>query len=162
MYVTHDQEEALAVSDRLAVMRDGGLEQTGSPQEIYRQPATRFVAEFVGDNNVFSGEVVEQDGRHAVVRTDPHRHRIGIREPGVDLRAGDRVVFCVRPEAFVWDHGENRLTAGVKSSEFLGDRTRLYLDWDGQELLARTRKRLAGEVTLGFDPADAHLVSRES
>ncbi len=55
VYVTHDQEEALAISDRLAVMRDGELEQVGRPQEIYREPATRFVAEFVGDNNVLDG-----------------------------------------------------------------------------------------------------------
>jgi len=159
IYVTHDQEEALAISDRLAVMRDGGIEQVGSPREIYHRPTTRFVAEFVGDNNVFSAEVLERDGRDIVVRVDAHRLRIDVDDSAVDIRDGDRVVFCVRPEALVWDHDENRLTARVESSEFLGDRTRLHLDWGGRELLARTRTRLAGEVTLGFDPADAHLVS---
>ncbi|MFD1598401.1 ABC transporter ATP-binding protein [Halobellus rarus] len=64
LYVTHDQEEALAVSDRVAVMNDGAVEQVGTPQEIYRHPATRFVAEFVGDNNVFEGEVVSVRGRN--------------------------------------------------------------------------------------------------
>ena len=58
LYVTHDQEEALAISDRVAVMNDGAVEQVGTPQDVYRRPATRFVAEFVGDNNVFQGEVV--------------------------------------------------------------------------------------------------------
>jgi len=160
VYVTHDQEEALAISDRLAVMHEGGIEQVGSPREIYRRPATRFVAEFVGDNNVFSGEVLDRDGPEAVVRTGTNRLRIAIDDAGVAV--GERVVFCVRPEALAWDHDGNRLTARVTSSEFLGDRTRLYLDWDGQELVARTRTRLSGEVTLGFDPADAHLVSREA
>ncbi|RLM56801.1 ABC transporter ATP-binding protein [Halobellus sp. Atlit-31R] len=58
LYVTHDQEEALAVSDRVAVMNDGVVEQVGTPRAVYRRPASRFVAEFVGDNNVFEGRVV--------------------------------------------------------------------------------------------------------
>nr|WP_240728557.1 ABC transporter ATP-binding protein [Halobellus limi] len=71
LYVTHDQEEALAVSDRVAVMNDGAVEQVGTPQEVYRRPATRFVAEFVGDNNVFEGKSSPSADRTA--KTDPPR-----------------------------------------------------------------------------------------
>jgi thiamine transport system ATP-binding protein len=60
VYVTHDQAEALAISDRVAVMHDGRVEQVGTPREVYRRPATEFVARFVGENNVFRGEVVER------------------------------------------------------------------------------------------------------
>ena len=62
VYVTHDQEEALAVSDRVAVMSEGRIEQVGTPRSVYHQPATRFVAEFVGDNNLFEGRVAESEG----------------------------------------------------------------------------------------------------
>ena len=160
IYVTHDQEEALAISDRVAVMSDGAVEQVGSPDEIYNQPETRFVAEFIGDNNVFSGVVLRVD-EYTVVESRDRTVRIDT-NPDAAVREGDRVVFCVRPEAFVRNHDENRLTARVRSSEFLGDRTRVHLDWNGKEILARTREGLAGEVTLGFHPADAHLVSRRS
>jgi len=72
VYVTHDQAEALAISDRVAVMNGGRVEQVGRPQEIYREPATRFVAEFVGDNNVFDGEVRSREAR---VRAGRRRRR---------------------------------------------------------------------------------------
>ncbi|MGM0683070.1 MAG: ABC transporter ATP-binding protein, partial [Halobacteriota archaeon] len=62
VYVTHDQEEALAISDRVAVMRDGAPEQIAPPRTVYREPATRFVAEFVGDNNVFAGRTTDVEG----------------------------------------------------------------------------------------------------
>jgi thiamine transport system ATP-binding protein len=163
LYVTHDQEEALAVSDRVAVMHDGRIEQVGTPREIYRRPATNFVAEFIGDNNVFTGTIrsVARDGeqQHATVETDS----------GVDLQVafdgdtrattGDRLTFCVRPEHLVVDGTVNRVTGTVESSEFLGETTRVHLDWRGRELLARTQTGLDGEVTVGFEPADAHVIS---
>jgi thiamine transport system ATP-binding protein len=68
LYVTHDQEEALAISDRVAVMNDGRIEQVGTPQTVYRRPDTRFVAAFVGDNNVFKGEIVSVDRDLSVER----------------------------------------------------------------------------------------------
>ncbi|MFC6827102.1 ABC transporter ATP-binding protein [Halopelagius fulvigenes] len=115
LYVTHDQEEALAVSDRIAVMNGGRVEQVGAPRAVYRRPRTRFVAEFVGDNNVFVGRAEESTsphetkgsgvgadgtadaagessvlvavgGRRFLVRTDR------------DVEAGEAVTFCVRPE----------------------------------------------------------------
>ncbi|WP_081927155.1 ABC transporter ATP-binding protein [Halobellus rufus] len=68
LYVTHDQEEALAISDRVAVMNDGRIEQIGTPQAVYRRPESRFVAEFVGDNNVFGGTVVDVRASNAQSR----------------------------------------------------------------------------------------------
>jgi thiamine transport system ATP-binding protein len=159
IYVTHDQEEALAISDRVAVMRDGHIEQVGTPREIYRQPATRFVAEFVGDNNVFAGTVTNVTGagasRRATVDLGDQSVTVAV---GDGVAAGADLVFCVRPEALVVGGEENALTATVRETEFLGDRTRVHLDWQGQELLARSQTRLSGPVTVGFDPADAHVV----
>jgi thiamine transport system ATP-binding protein len=160
IYVTHDQEEALAISDRVAVQRNGYIEQIGTPQKIYREPATRFVAEFIGDNNVFAGEVLEQNGEYVTVRVSDKQLQITRGNDNAEFREGENIVFCVRPEAFVRESQQNALHAHVESAEFLGDRTRVHLDWRGQEILARTREELDGEVALGFVPADANLVSR--
>src|SRR3989440_3637884 len=70
-YVTHDQEEALAVSDRIIVMADGRIAQAGTPVELYEQPASRFVADFIGDANLIGAELVEERGDRALVRLGP-------------------------------------------------------------------------------------------
>jgi len=159
VYVTHDQEEALAISDRVAVMRSGGVQQVGEPREIYRRPATRFVAEFLGDNNVLAGEVtgVEDTNRRATVRVNDTTLRVAL--GGATARPGERLTFCVRPEALVVDGTTNSVTATVAHTEFLGETTRAHLDWNGTDLLARTAVPLEGTVTLGFDPGDAHVVT---
>ncbi|MYL16473.1 ATP-binding cassette domain-containing protein [Halorubrum terrestre] len=181
IYVTHDQEEALAISDRVAVMNDGAPEQVAPPRTVYREPATRFVAAFVGDNNVFAGEVVDApaapDGELAVdvdggdetlrARTDA--------DPGTAASVGDRIAFCVRPEHLrvasaddggadesAAPAGENALRATVASAEFLGETTRVTLDWGDRELLVRAVDPLDGAVTVGFDPEDAHVIEVES
>ena len=161
VYVTHDQEEALAISDRVAVMRDGRAEQVGEPRDIYRRPASRFVAEFVGDNNVFDGEVTGVDDGTATVRVGETTLTVGLGDAAPEgITVGDRVVLCVRPEALTVGGETNRLTATVESAEFLGETTRVHLDWAGRDLVVRTQDPLSGEVTIDFDPADAHVVER--
>jgi thiamine transport system ATP-binding protein len=161
VYVTHDQEEALAISDRVAVLSEGTAEQVDTPREIYRRPASRFVAEFVGDNNVLDGRVRAVDGETATVEVSGEQVSVGLGGwDGPTVTAGDHLTFCIRPEALVADGGANRLAATVESAEFLGETTRVHLDWAGHELLVRTRDPLDGDVTVGFDPADAHIVER--
>ena len=134
VYVTHDQEEALAVSDRVAVMHDGRVEQVGAPREVYDAPATRFAAAFVGENNLFDGEVVERvaaagqtaaDGHGSDASggrpdsrrgpgdegTSPSLARVRLDGPDAtvtvahDAPVGERVAFSVRPESFALDPG---------------------------------------------------------
>ncbi|MFW5934114.1 MAG: ABC transporter ATP-binding protein [Actinomycetota bacterium] len=94
VFVTHDQEEALSISDRLLVLRDGRVQQVGHPSEIYQRPANRFVARFMGDANLFTG-VLEADG-------DGRRFRAGeVGFPvGFEADAGDPLEVMVRPESF--------------------------------------------------------------
>ena len=195
LYVTHDQEEALAVSDRLAVMSDGRIEQVGTPQAVYRRPATRFVAEFVGDNNVFEGRVVavsrskgtrEDDAGDAETSESPveregvekrsgdQTHTAQVEADGAAFEivttravtAGDRLTFCVRPEQIAVTGGDsddgpetvNALEATVSKTEFLGESTRSYLEWNGRELRVRSSDPLAGDIRVWFDPTDAHIV----
>ena len=70
VFVTHDQEEALAMSDRIAVMNAGKVEQIGAPSDIYDRPGTRFVADFIGDTNLFRGEVIRDGGGNSVLQVD--------------------------------------------------------------------------------------------
>jgi thiamine transport system ATP-binding protein len=186
LYVTHDQEEALAVSDRVAVMNGGRVEQVGEPQAIYREPATPFVASFVGDNNLFEGRIAEPgDGAASVDAGETVAIDVGGETFQVaaddSLPTGTRVTFAVRPEHLrVVDSSdragdgsrqsadepprssvENRLRARVVRSEFLGETTRVRLDWRGHEVIVRTRDPLDGEVTLGFAPGDVRIVGRD-
>jgi spermidine/putrescine transport system ATP-binding protein len=97
VYVTHDQGEALTMSDRIAVMNDGVIEQLGSPQEIYEHPATRFVAGFIGTSNLISGTVTAVDPRYAVIDVSPHE-RIIVPLRGSSVAVGSQLELTVRPE----------------------------------------------------------------
>jgi thiamine transport system ATP-binding protein len=158
VYVTHDQAEALAISDRVAVMRSGRIEQVDAPEAIYREPATRFVAEFVGDNNVLDGEVTATDPPAVAVD--------GVKLPvprDAELRDGDPATVSIRPEDVRLDPDGDPdavLAATVETAEFLGDAYRVHCDWQGRTLLvtARTPAAPEGRVQLGIDRADVHLL----
>src|SRR5882724_10643665 len=100
LLVTHDQEEALSMSDTIGIMREGRIVQTGSPRELYDAPANRYVADFVGESNFFSGEVVEASDSGAAIRTSAG---IVLAAPlsarGASLAGQPRGVIAVRPEA---------------------------------------------------------------
>ena len=97
LYVTHDQEEAIVMSDRLAVMSNGRIEQVGPPDEVYDSPATEFVAGFLGASNLMSGEVVARDGAFASVRLDDAAACCASASIALGER-GPRVKIGVRPE----------------------------------------------------------------
>jgi thiamine transport system ATP-binding protein len=156
IYVTHDQAEALAISDRIAVMNGGRVEQVGTPEDVYRTPTSRFVAEFVGDNNLFDVERIESvDGeRRAVV-------------DGTAIAAPERAsagdVLSVRPETMAFGEGETTLPVSVESVEFLGDAYRAHCRWEGRPLLVKsaTKPPDGDSVSVGFDATDVHVVDVE-
>jgi spermidine/putrescine transport system ATP-binding protein len=96
IFVTHDQEEALSVSDRVAVMRDGIIQQIGSPRQIYQNPVNLFVAGFVGESNILPGLVVDA-GTAGRVDVRVEQRTLSLRTPLV-LRSGDTVHLLIRPE----------------------------------------------------------------
>ena len=155
IYVTHDQAEALAVSDRVAVLRDGRVEQVGTPEAVYREPATPFVAAFVGDNNLFEGTVT--DGDPPTVVADGVELPV---PPGLALEAGSTVTVGVRPEELSVGSGDVRLSATVEAVEFLGGAYRVHCDWRDRDLLVLTGTRPEVDATLevGFDATDVHVV----
>jgi putative spermidine/putrescine transport system ATP-binding protein len=96
IYVTHDQEEALTISDKVVVMNDGHIEQVGSPELLYEKPATRFVADFIGDSNFIPGVVISVDGERARIEHPTGTSVLGM--IGGQLKSGDRVDAAMRPE----------------------------------------------------------------
>jgi ABC-type Fe3+/spermidine/putrescine transport system ATPase subunit len=133
VFVTHDQHEALGLSDRVAVMNRGRIEQLGSPREVYERPATRFVAEFIGASSVLDGRAVAGD---AVVLAGGQRLQV---RAGRAFATGEAVRLLVRPErVLVGATGPNTLRAKIASVMFLGDHSEVRLELDGgSRLLAK-------------------------
>jgi putrescine transport system ATP-binding protein len=126
--VTHDQEEAMTMADRIAVMDRGQLAQVAAPAEIYEQPRTRFIAEFVGEVNIFEGTVAGRDGELWRVKTPSAAAPFLVDDPDEVLETGQLVAVAVRPEKMVF-HREpprdwaNLLTGEVWDIGYLGDWT---------------------------------------
>lgn len=130
VYVTHDQEEALSLSDRVVVMSDGNVEQIGTPSEIYNFPATPFVASFVGTLNLVPAGVIDP----ATGRVSVGGQEIRTSKAITDARAGDRITLALRPEGIglgEGDPGENRLRGTIDDISFLGSIVRLRLSVEG-------------------------------
>jgi iron(III) transport system ATP-binding protein len=122
IYVTHDQEEALSLSDRVAVMRDGRILQVAEPKTLYERPANRFVADFVGTNNFIPGVCRERSAERAVVETP-----LGLLRgrPTEAVAIGGRCVLAVRPENLALDGaGENVVEGRVALAAYLGNTLR--------------------------------------
>jgi iron(III) transport system ATP-binding protein len=160
VFVTHDQDEALSMSDRVAVMSLGEVQQIGTPEEIYRRPANRFVAEFVGRVNLLSGQVAAWERGRVALELE------GGRKLWVDAEQApppdSRLTLAVRPEALKVEasdtstlNGSNTLDALVTSVAFLGDRYQLELDAAGLALTAQVSRLVPGERVKVHIPADA-------
>jgi iron(III) transport system ATP-binding protein len=141
VYVTHDLEEALAMSDRIVVMRGGLVEQTGTPDEIYRLPSTAFVADFVGSANLISGRhrpdlstgglIALETTSGAIVHGMAHERVVG-GEINFSVRTVHLKISTERPNEAI-----NVWPARVEQTVFQGDFTQVHLGWDGQRLIAR-------------------------
>ncbi len=136
VFVTHDQEEALTMSDRIAVMNEGHVEQIGNPEEIYHEPGSEFVAGFIGMANLLQGTVVERNGSTASAQL---ADGTVLSAPAVDgLAVGDPATFMIRPERMHLEVGEGAgLAANVVDLVFQGPLIRFELQGaDGTALVA--------------------------
>lgn len=140
VYVTHDQEEALALSDRIAVMRDGRIEQTGSPREIYRLPATPFVAAFIGQSNLLAGTFLETEGDFGRVHTALGDF-LGRLPEGRRQEPGDAVTLFFRPQSCRLDgEAEVRISGVISASEYLGEEIQLQIRAGETVLIVKTTR----------------------
>ena len=142
VYVTHDQEEALTMSDRIAVMQEGVVEQLGTPDEIYKYPGTKFVAGFIGESNIFEGEIIAaKNGILKVAGSSGEKMTL----LGSGFDEGEPIQVCVRPEAAVYSKEPKdgfSLKGTVRNIIFVGSQYRtLILLENGQEVkISRGRK----------------------
>lgn len=142
IFVTHDQHEALTMSDRIAVMSQGRVEQIGTPEEIYNSPATKFVGSFIGDANLIDGTVSNVSGGVATIKVG--ENEIRSESTPDDLSVGDSVTIMIRPERIILfpensksKPNENFLDCKVTSHTFQGAQSRYTLQSpNGQELFA--------------------------
>ncbi|HEY5229095.1 MAG TPA: ABC transporter ATP-binding protein [Opitutaceae bacterium] len=124
VYVTHDQKEALSVSDRMAVMEGGHIKQLGTPQEIYRRPTTRTVADFIGETNFIKGTLKAISGGRATVATDMGEFQGVFGDPSSQAAVGTQVTLSVRPECFTISPGQpavNAVKGRIGKSVYLGE-----------------------------------------
>ena len=169
VYVTHDQTEAMNMSDRIVVMDEGVIEQLGTAEEIYRRPASRFVADFVGQINLLAGKVVGEEGEWVVVDAGGAR----IRAPKHDgVRREAEVSIGIRPELFkavtndAASSGVNALDGRIAGRTFAGNLLHVYVDLDDGTrvvLEARPQDPLDEDGTairLGWRPDDTIVLTR--
>jgi spermidine/putrescine transport system ATP-binding protein len=160
VYVTHDQEEALAMSDRIAVMNGGRVEQIGGPREIYDHPSSTFVADFIGSLNALDVTVDERVGAYAVARTGDGQRVVVPIEGGADV--GDSLRVAVRPErvqiapvATPAPDGGSRLEGDVTEVVFLGMYTQFHVETGAGRLVSH---RLADELVAPFEVGERVVV----
>jgi iron(III) transport system ATP-binding protein len=170
VYVTHDQEEALALSTRIAVMHAGKIVQQGNPREIYENPRSRFVAEFVGKSNLLAGIVQHIEGQIAVIQTEEGfkiNAALAARQPN----PGNKVTIYVRPEAIALvatSDGRsepNRLHGKVAASAYQGSSVEYEVNIQGKSIRARSTNpkgkvlfNRGDDVAVIFDPNDVGWV----
>ncbi len=130
IYVTHDQEEALAMADRMAVLSRGTIGQVGTPEEIYRSPRTTYVAHFIGETNLTPGEVIETRDAFCMVRT-PAGPIVGrLTDPGWQPTPGEQVKLSIRPEAWRLTPlpGDNIIPGQLSERSYLGQRIQYWVE----------------------------------
>ncbi len=172
VYVTHDQVEAMTLADRIVIMRDGHIEQVGTPDEVFKRPATRFVAGFIGSPPMNIEEVMLKGGE--LIFKNGDRLPLPSQFAG-KVREGEKVAFGLRPDdIFPTGHGLHsgaesavcELTLPVAITEPLGNETLVFVEFAGREWVSRMlnpRSLKSGEqLKMSFDLSQAHLFSADT
>ena len=173
IYVTHDQEEAMTMSDRIAVMNRGRYEQLGTPEDLYERPRTRFVASFLGASNLLHGKVAGMANGHGSVRLDESST---VRVPGAQLDGREEVDVGVRPEKIrllgegvAVPAGMNVLTGHIRTLAYTGVSTQYQVELASGAIVAvyeqnlerattGTLHRPGSQVQLAWSPDDTFAV----
>lgn len=162
IYITHDQEEAINMSDRIVVMNQGQFEQIGTPDEIYNHPKTSYVAAFVGNANILKGTVAEKNGHHIKVKLGDEVASIDTEEK---VNVGENVTVALRGENILLEENAD-LHATVKEKNFAAGQLRVLLTLPNGDEITASRFGMNADIQPGqqicwrFEPKDAVLVDR--
>jgi ABC-type Fe3+/spermidine/putrescine transport system ATPase subunit len=164
IHVTHDQAEAMAICDRIAVMKKGRIKQVGTPTELYMSPENVFVANFIGESNFLEGYVVERDSEETLIEL---RGGLKVHADTNDLKKGEKVVLAIRPEAFVVEKeekGKNAIPGTVERVTFEGTNIRYEITLENQDTIVIVKPSMIGKwlevdkkVVVSFPPERAHM-----
>ena len=152
IFVTHDQEEALALSDKVVVMADGKIQQAGKPEDIYKVPENAFVADFIGESNIFDGKMVGD------CRLSIHGVEFGCKE---NFPLGDHVEAVIRPESVILcPAGEGKIQGKVHSSVFKGTFHEIVIYSGKSEIVAQNEEAIEAGTKVGIDikPQGIHVM----
>tara|TARA_Y100001956_G_scaffold81659_1_gene99865 strand:- start:2365 stop:3486 length:1122 start_codon:yes stop_codon:yes gene_type:complete len=168
LYVTHDQDEALTMSDRIAVFNNGAVQQLASPSDLYESPSNSFVAQFIGENNQLMGTVEEVDGEQCVVQVGAQRL---LAKPVRINRLGEATLLSIRPEKITvkpeLEVCDNQVTGVLKELIYHGDHHRLVVSVAGVgELVVKVTNdsrnaqqfNVGGLLTIGWNSQDCHAL----
>jgi spermidine/putrescine transport system ATP-binding protein len=165
--VTHDQEEALSMSDRICIMRDGKIIQSGSPRELYDEPINRYVADFVGKTNFFSGQVVDSDNSNVTVKCASGQVLVGTQSKGAQCLAnGSGASVAVRPEMIAITAADEinncaniAISGQVMNRIFLGEHSEYLIATEGYgEIMVLSPKSIESS-SRSFAPGDKVSIS---
>jgi iron(III) transport system ATP-binding protein len=169
VYVTHDQKEALSIADRMAILDGGRVLQTGTPREIYRRPATKAVANFVGETDFISGEIIATNGARATVETALGRFEGVLGDAAAKPAVGTTVTVSIRPEC--WKLGrepagvQNSVRGSIGEAVYLGEVAQYDFIAGGARLkIIEMNPRFvgasaSGELTASVDPEDVVVLA---
>ena len=152
IFVTHDQEEALALSDKVVVMADGKIQQAGKPEDIYKVPENAFVADFIGESNIFDAKMVGD------CRLSIHGVEFGCKE---NFPLGDHVEAVIRPESVILcPAGEGKIQGKVHSSVFKGTFHEIVIYSGKSEIVAQNEEAIEAGTKVGIDikPQGIHVM----
>jgi len=170
LFVTHDQIEALSMSDRIAVMEGGTIVQEGTPEQIYHEPVNEFVASFIGSTNLFLGRYVGRAEGTRTVAVDVDFGRLEIEDPEVPIETGAQVLVAIRPENVVLHHDgdaaaggdrPNVIEAKIGIGLFTGNSMEYYIEVEGNLIQVRADSRLklrrGDDVRIELRPFDCRV-----
>jgi spermidine/putrescine transport system ATP-binding protein len=165
--VTHDQEEALSMSDRICIMREGQIVQSGSPRELYDEPVNRYVADFVGKTNFFSGAVVDVNNSSVTVKSESGQVLVGTQPTGAaTLTKGSKACVAVRPEmisimAADETNDSNSITihGQVMNRIFLGEHSEYLIATEGYGKVMVLSPKSIESINRSFVPGDNVSIS---
>jgi iron(III) transport system ATP-binding protein len=173
LFVTHDQIEALSMSDRIAVMDGGKIVQEGTPEEIYHEPVNEFVASFIGSTNLFLGKFLGRDEAAKTVSVEVDFGRLVAEDPGVTIEPDAQVLVAIRPENVVLHHEGAGSSAAFESGRpnvidakigiglFTGNSMEYYIEVEGNLLQVRADSRLklirGDDVRVELNPLDCRV-----
>ncbi len=164
IYVTHDQSEAMAMSDKIVILKDGLVQQVGNPQEIYQHPANEFVANFIGKANILEGKIVGKEKEKVTIDIDKAEYVVKTK---TRWNVGDSVKIVVRPEAI--EIGKEDMTGTVVKTIYMGVSQDYWINFQGKELEVSDYNPSAkqifaegGPISFGFKEKSLHILEPEA